>query len=105
MGQIFPQLGQGCYNPGVDEERRERRSGGQAGSGQAVAVLALGALLLLPLYALSVGPALWLVRSGLVDEKFLYVFGIIYWPLEFLYNNVSFVEAFYDAYFRLLGVK
>jgi hypothetical protein len=70
-----------------------------------VAVLATVALLLVPLYALSVGPALWLVRSGVVDQKFEYVIGVVYWPLEFLYDNVSFVEAFYDAYFKLLGIE
>ena len=68
-------------------------------------MLATVALLLLPLYALSVGPAMWLVKSGVIDEKYMYVLGVVYWPLEFLYNNVSVVEAFYDAYFRLLGVK
>jgi hypothetical protein len=80
----------------MSEEQQEPR-----GSGQPLAVLAAVALLSIPLYVLSVGPAMWLIDSGLVDQRYRVVFAVVYAPLEYLYDHVHIVKVFFDAYLSL----
>lgn len=59
------------------------------------------------LYILSPGPVVWFMMklnvppsSGIQD-----FIGIMYKPLELVYENVPMVKNCYDAYFRLLGIQ
>ncbi len=64
-----------------------------------VAVLMLVVIVLLPLlYVLSTGPILMMVSRGRMEPEFWKWF---YAPLEWLYDNVKFVQAFFDWYFQL----
>ena len=66
----------------------------------------LVAAIVLPiLYILSPGPLLWLLYDSILDKPQWLIGGIETFlsPLEYLYNNVDFVQKAYDAYFNLLG--
>jgi hypothetical protein len=56
-------------------------------------------------YLLSPGLLVPLDNAGYLDDdnaltEFIEVF---YWPVEWCYDNVDWVESFYDAYFEMLG--
>jgi hypothetical protein len=71
---------------------------------QALAVLATVCLLMLPLYVLSTGPVVWLLNSGIIDEKYHDVIMTAYLPLVYLYDHFKPAEAFFDWYIGLFGV-
>ena len=69
------------------------------GSASAVVVVMLVIVVLLPvLYVLSTGLILMMVSRGRMEPEFWKWF---YSPLEWLYDNVKFVQAFFDWYFKL----
>lgn len=65
-----------------------------------------GMVVALILYILAPGPILLLYSKGLIKagsttEK---VYEICIWPLGKLSENAKPVKAFYDAYFKVLGI-
>jgi len=80
----------------VDEERE--KSGPSAGNAFTIAGV------LLVCYVLSPGPIIAMLggHPSPGTEKILDIF---FYPLGQLYDHFPSVHAFYDAYFRLLGVK
>ena len=64
--------------------------------------------LLLCSYFLSPMPVWWVfIKLNVMqdhEETVEQTMGVIYWPVGWLYDNVPVVEAFYDAYARLLGL-
>ena len=61
--------------------------------------LALTVLLLPFAYVLSTGPAVWLHNHGYIPGEV----GWIYLPLEYINDNVQFVESFFNWYIALWG--
>lgn len=57
------------------------------------------------LYVLSPGPIMKILesgsRNGVVDE----FFQIVYFPLEWLYNHVGWIQVFYDWWFGVWGTR
>jgi hypothetical protein len=64
--------------------------GSRAGAWWPVVLLVLGPLL----YVASVGPVAWFVRTGGVPMDSLpgQMISIVYWPVEFLANEVALFE-------------
>jgi len=56
----------------------------------------------LVLYALSPGPALFLMHYTR-SEALSAALSFLYTPLKYLHDNIPAVEAFYDGYFALCG--
>lgn len=70
----------------------ERR--GKSGGGLAIALAALVALGLPVLYALSVGPFIWLVDHGYLPESL----AVVYTPLGLLVESSDWMRAAADWY-------
>lgn len=64
--------------------------------------VAIGLLLAVVAYPLSVGPALWLVGRGVISEECIET---VYSPLEALANGPEPVQAAYLAYLRCWGIE
>ena len=61
--------------------------------------LVVAAVSLLPLYALSTGPAVWLRDRGYVRDEAL----MIYWPLEKLCQNCTPARKGFQLYLSCWG--
>jgi hypothetical protein len=70
---------------------------GKSGGGLAIALAALVALGLPVLYALSVGPFVWLVDRGYLPESLV----VIYMPLELLVESSDWFRAAAEWYVEL----
>jgi hypothetical protein len=71
----------------------------ETGGGIAIAMVITGLLLLLPaLYFLSVGPAVWLIHSGWLNET---AAEVVYTPLILLCESCSPAENVLSAYVEL----
>jgi hypothetical protein len=71
------------------ESNRQGRSG---------AVITIVVVFLLALYVLSPGPLMLLHSRGVFTDGQLQALVAVWAPLQWLYDEVAFVQAFYDWY-------
>ena len=73
----------------MTNDQRERR-------GPFIGCLAIGMLLALPSYVLSIGPFVWLVRRGYMPREV----GIVFWPLRVLVDSYPPIGLAFEWYLQ-----
>ena len=58
----------------------------------------IGLLVLMIAYPLSLGPATWLDKSGLVSRPLMDAILSVYYPIDLLYLNSSHSQKLFDWY-------